>query len=78
MRDSECYSQEVKEWMEQNKGIVAGKGKQRHYKLFDCIDIYCKGCSEDGVCDLCGVRLCHYLAKYVDDEHLLVFSRLSC
>lgn len=70
MRNSECYCQEVKEWMDKNGGIVVGKGKQKHYKLSACIDTYCKGCTEDDVCDVCGVRLCHYLGKYVDDEHI--------
>lgn len=65
---SDC--REYKEWMEQLGGVVVGKGKQRHYKLINCLDTYCKGCTEDDSCDICGARLCYYLAKCIDDEVL--------
>lgn len=65
-----CF--EYDEWMEQNRGYLktTKKGKPRHFLISDCLDNKngCRGCGEDITCDYCGIRLCLYLAKEVDDE----------
>lgn len=55
-------------WMESNGGI---KLKHR-FVLYDCNEEYgnCRGCKEYDTCDSCGIGVCLYLARYVDDEFL--------
>jgi hypothetical protein len=58
--------------MEKNGGITKGKGKKKYFLLFDCIDEKngCRGCPEREHCDGCGIKVCIYLAKYIDGELL--------
>lgn len=64
-----AHCREYVEWMEKLAGVTKGKGKRKRFLLFNCIDEKggCRGCIDSDTCDSCGVGVCNYLAKIVDD-----------
>lgn len=66
------HCREYVEWMEKNKGIIKGKGKRKRFLIYNCIDEKggCSGCPESETCDICGLKVCIYLVKYIDNDLL--------
>lgn len=66
------HCREYAKWMEKNGGITKGKGKRKRFLLFNCNDALdeknsCRGCVDNETCDICGMKVCTYLKKIVDN-----------